>query len=127
MRKAIAAALAVTGTATLLYWVLFLGGVIVPADSECYMAWERSFPLADLWMVGCALAAAIGLWRGAEWGTRWALVAAGAMIFLGLIDLLFALENGLYLTPTGAPMAVIPAWVTGLGIAIVLIARDVTS
>ncbi len=123
MQRRIAIALALTGAITLLYWIVFFAGAILPDDSECYMAWELSFPLADLWMSACSFVASFGLWRGSRWGTRWALIAAGALIFLALNDLLFGLENGLYLTPSGGPMVLIPLWTGLLGTYIIAALR----
>jgi len=44
----------------------------------------------------CALLGAIGLWRGRSWGFLFALLAASSSIFLGLMDVTFNLNQGIY-------------------------------
>jgi hypothetical protein len=60
-----------------------------------------SFPLADGWMAATAILAAVGLWRMRPSGLLFGLVSGGTMVFLGLMDVLFFLHNGLYLPLTG--------------------------
>lgn len=83
--------------ATLAYWIVFFtsGDVQVRAD-DVYIAFEKAFPPADAWMAFCALLGAIGLWRGRSWGFLFALLAASSSIFLGLMDLTFNLNQGIY-------------------------------
>jgi uncharacterized membrane protein (DUF2068 family) len=47
-------------------------------------------------MALCALAGAIGLWRRRAWGFLFGLLAASSSIFLGLMDVLFNLNEGMY-------------------------------
>ncbi len=84
-------------TATLAYWIVFFtsGDVQVRAD-DVYLAFEKAFPPADAWMSLCALLGAIGLWRGRSWGFLFALLAASSSIFLGLMDVTFNLNQGIY-------------------------------
>jgi hypothetical protein len=110
--------LSLTGTGTAIFWVLFFAtDALQTSTDRCYLAWERSFPLADAWMGGTALLAAWGLWRGRAWGWGAALVFGGASVFLGLIDVLFFLQHGLY-TPVNADVLLelgIHGWALGFG------------
>ncbi len=85
---------------TLVYWIIFYttGGTQVRQDAV-YLAFEKSFPVADTWMALCALIGAIGLWNRKSWGFLFGLLAASSAIFLGLMDLTFNLNEGIYAIP----------------------------
>lgn len=89
--------LLVTCFATLAYWIIYFtsSGVQVRQD-EVYIAFENSFPAADAWMAFCALLGAVGLWRWRSWGFLFGLLAASSMIYLGLMDVTFNLNEGIY-------------------------------
>ncbi len=61
-----------------------------------YYAFENALPAADGWMAASSALAPIGLLRRKRWGTYWAIAAASRGIFLGSLDVLFNLENGIY-------------------------------
>jgi len=118
-----------TAIGTILFWVIFFADLdtqresIFALQSEAWFAWELSFPLADGWVILTALLGAIGLWRSRPAGLLFGLVSGGAMVFLGLIDVLFFLENSLYL-PMNAEAAVelfIHLWMTGFGLFVIAI------
>lgn len=92
--------------AVVAYWTLFFttGDVQVRHD-PVYLAFEGAFPLADGWMALCAMAGAVGLWRQKDWGFLFGLLAGSSSIFLGLMDVLFNLNEGNYALG-GAEMAV---------------------
>ncbi|MBN1811131.1 MAG: hypothetical protein JXA14_04775 [Anaerolineae bacterium] len=113
-----------TAIGTILFWVIFFADLEAQREStfasrsKAWFAWELSFPLADAWVALTATAGAIGLWRRRPAGLLFGLVSGGALVFLGLIDLLFFMENGLYL-PMDAEVAIellIHLWATGLGL-----------
>jgi len=116
--------MAVTAIGTLLFWVTFFADLeaqrtgYFASQSNSWFAWELSFPLADGWMSLTALLAAVGLWRMRPLGLFFALVSSGAMVFLGLMDALFFLQNGLY-APINAEVAVemvIHIWTVAFGL-----------
>ncbi len=92
----------VTAVLTIAFWAFFFAGYEAQSQSflarECdaWFLWERSFPAADAWMAITCLAGAVGLWKMRPWGLLFSLVSGGALIFLGLMDVLFFLQNGLY-------------------------------
>lgn len=112
--------LLLTAVATVAYWVDFFvrGGVRV-VEEDWYIRFERAFPAADGWMAACSLIGGVGLIAGSGVGTAFGLVAGGALVFLGLMDALFDLQNGLYrLMPRSGAMwaeLVINVWCLGLG------------
>jgi len=86
-----------TFAATLAYWMIyFTSGDVQVRHDEVYLAFENAFPLADAWMAFCALLGAIGLWQRRNWGFLFGLLAASSAIFLGLMDVLFNLQQGIY-------------------------------
>ncbi len=94
---------------TFTYWFLWFAvpGVVqsrMPGDPgyAVYAAYELAFPLPDLFMAITALVGAIGLWKMKDWGFLAMLLAAGAAIFLGLEDLFFDLEHGMFVPFGGA-------------------------
>ena len=119
----VAILMVVTALLTMAFWVAFFADYAGQNQSflahECdgWFLWERSFPAADAWMAVACVLGAVGLWRMRPWGLLFSLVAGGALIFLGLMDILFFLQNGLY-WPVNFDVAtemVIHAWVLAFG------------
>jgi hypothetical protein len=82
---------------TLLYWVTFFtSGDVQSSEAECYLVFERAFPAADLWLAVACLAAAEGLRRRREWAVLFGIAAGSAAVYLGCMDVLYNLENGMY-------------------------------
>jgi hypothetical protein len=91
---------------TVAYWLdFFIRGSVNVVDEDWYIRFERAFPAADALLALTSAVAGVGLLVGSPWGTAAGLVAAGAFLFLGLMDTLFNLENGLYrFLPGSGPM-----------------------
>lgn len=114
--------LGLTGLGTLIFWVVF--AFEDPQESflarvcPAWYPWERSFILADGWVIVASLVSAYGLLQRRPWGRHWAGMASSAMLFLALMDILFFLQNGLYLYrhPEVLTEALIHFWLLGLGI-----------
>jgi hypothetical protein len=88
---------------TLLYWVTFFtSGDVQSSEAECYLVFERAFPVADLWLTAACVAAAEGLRRRREWAVLFGISAGSAAIYLGGMDVLYNLENGMYSVQSGA-------------------------
>lgn len=121
---ALAGLMIVTAIGVVLYWLdfFFHRGVQV-LDEDWYVRFERAFPPADLWMSACLVAGAVGLLTEKPYGLVFALVAAGGLIFLALMDITFAVQNGLYrLSRTSGQMkfeVFINLWTLGLGVALI--------
>ena len=113
-----------TAVGTLLFWVTFFADLeaqrsgYLASRCDAWFAWEMSFPLADAWMAATAILGAVGLWRMRPNGLLFGLVSGGAMVFLGLMDVLFFLQNGLYAPLTGevAVELFIHIWTAAFGL-----------
>jgi hypothetical protein len=92
-----------TAVVCIYYWVDFYitGGVHVIED-DWYIKFQNAFPAADLWMSACAIVGAIGLLTGQTYGVLFALLAASSLIFLGLMDVTFNIQNRLYRLVAGS-------------------------
>src|SRR5450432_4002235 len=85
--------------ATIAYWVVWFGvdrEILASAHTESYYAFENSFPVADAWMTLTGLAAIVALFRRRASALLWSIAAGTTSIYLGLLDVLFDLENGIY-------------------------------
>jgi hypothetical protein len=102
--RAVTALLVVTAAGTVAYWVAFFaaGGTLHSSDTDAYLAFERAFPAADAWMATAAISAAVGLARRRSWAVLAGIATGSALVFLGLLDVLFNVEQGLYGTRSGA-------------------------
>ena len=89
--------LIITVIVTIYYWVdFFLRKGVQVTQEDWYLKFEKAFPVADMWMVICALFGAIGLLTEQDFGIFFTILAASSMIFLALIDITFNIENKLY-------------------------------
>lgn len=96
--------MALTVVAMIAYWGIWFGvdrDWLATAHTPEYYAFENAFPLADAWMTLASLLGAIALKRRRPAAVFWMLVGGGASVYLGLMDVLFDLEHGIYLAPTG--------------------------
>jgi hypothetical protein len=77
------------------FWIMFYFTEVKNRKmSEVEFKHELSFPLPDLgWVLPNLIISAIGLFLGQEFGYFFAITAASGMMFLGLIDLAFNLQN----------------------------------
>lgn len=114
-----------TAIGLIYYWIDFYikGGVQV-VNEDWYVRFEKAFTAADLWTAVCALVGAIGLLAGQTYGVILTFITASSLIFLGLMDVTFNIQNNLYrLIGTSGQMKfelVINLWTLGLGIALIV-------
>ncbi|MHA1509740.1 MAG: hypothetical protein ACTSO6_13680, partial [Promethearchaeota archaeon] len=82
------------------FWIMFYFTEVKNRKmSEAEFKHEISFPLPDLgWVLPNLIISAIGLLQGLFFGYFFSITAASGMIFLGLIDLAFNLQNGKFNT-----------------------------
>ncbi len=120
--KAIPVLEIITAAGLILFWIgFFTIGMAPESPPQCYFAYEHAFPLPDILLAMVLLTSGILVFRGNKLGRTLALVAAGALIFLGLVDFSFNLQNGIYLSSTLDLIlnAFINAWCVAFGLAIV--------
>ena len=66
-----------------------------PENTESYLSHERSFPIVDLgWIVPTLIIAAIGNFIGEKFGIFFSAVSGGALVFLGVIDITYNVQQG---------------------------------
>lgn len=101
--RAVTVMLWISVAATVLYWAAFFTSGAVQTSSEAaYIAFERAFPAADVWLAIAAAACALMLARRDSRALLWGLIAGSSFIYLGLLDVLYDLENGKYASIDGA-------------------------
>jgi hypothetical protein len=86
------------------YWTIWYTGgrdLLASAHTAEYYAFENAFPAADAWLALCALISGVLLLRGRPSAIYWLFLTAGAGFYLGLMDVLFDLEHGIYLAANG--------------------------
>ncbi|HUT32152.1 MAG TPA: hypothetical protein VNE39_01620 [Planctomycetota bacterium] len=123
-RQGLAIGLLIFGfLAVVAYWVDFYasGDVKVRTD-EVYLAFQKAFALADGWLAVCCLVGAVGLWLRREWGFLFGLLGASSSIFLGLMDVCFNLNEGIYLLGSMEVWVEVAINVMTLGIGAAIIA-----
>jgi len=107
-----------TGIGILLFWAAFFTIGLAPQNPpECYFAYEHAFPLPDSVLAVGLVVAGYLLLAGKSAGRALSLVCAGGLIFLGLLDVSFNLQNGIY---AASPVelftnGLINAWCIGFG------------
>lgn len=83
-----------------LFWTGFflfdLGHLADPRLREIYRAFEHAFPVADSWIVFCLVTGGVGLLKNKKYGTLFTLLAGSSLVFLGLLDVSFNIQQGMY-------------------------------
>jgi hypothetical protein len=112
-----------TGIGFILFWIGFFTIGLAPENPpQCYFAYEHSFPLPDIILSIAALASGILLLKNKESGRTLSLVCAGGLIFLGILDFSFNIQNGIYMISTLDLIlnAFINIWCVAFGLALYL-------
>jgi len=113
-----------TAVGLILFWILFFTVGMAPKNPPPgYLAYEHSFPVPDGLLSVLLLVAGIMLLLNNPLGVNLSLIAAGALLFLGVLDISFNLQNGIYKISTGDLIsnAFINLWCVGFGIAIAVV------
>lgn len=102
--RATVALVGVAFVAMIAYWSIWFfvdRSWLANLDTPSYFVFENAFPAADGWLT---VACGFGAWALAkrrQSGLFWLLAGGSASIYLGLMDVLFDLENGVYRSPKG--------------------------
>lgn len=108
------------------FWTVYFTADLVRIEDarlkDVYIAYESAFPPADLALAGLLAAAGIALWRGKRSGILLSLLGGSCLVFLGLLDVSFNAQQGIYaLGPGEAVMNMgINGACLGLGIFLIL-------
>jgi len=117
-----------TGVGLMLFWIGFFTIGLAPENPPpCYFAYEHSFPLPDIILSMATVASGILLLKNRESGRALSLVCAGGLIFLGVLDFSFNIQNGMYMISTLDLVlnAFINIWCVGFGASMaVLLSRQ---
>jgi hypothetical protein len=118
--RALAASLTLAGVAIVAYWVVWFfidRSWLASLDTDAYVTFENAFPAADSWL---AIACAASVWairRRRPSAVFWLSAGGSAAIYLGLMDVLFDVENRVYLVgDTGAVITEATVNVMALGL-----------
>ena len=124
----IASSVLLIGTAIglIYYWIdFYIKGGVQAVNEDWYIRFEKAFTAADIWTAVCAIIGAIGLLAGKTYGLIFTFITAGSLIFLGLMDVTFNIQNNLYrLIGKSSQMKFelfINLWTLGLGIALIVL------
>jgi hypothetical protein len=119
----IAALQLVTGVGLIFFWTAFFTIGIAPENPPPgYFIFEHSFPLPDVLLAFLLFGAAALLGSHDEkrcrLGRSLSLVAAGGLLFLGVLDFSFNIQNGMYTTSVtdGITAGFIQLWCIGAGL-----------
>ena len=95
--------LAVFAVGVIAFWITFFtSGAVSMSDRPAYLEHEQSFPLADFYMaVGC-LICSVGIFKRRPWALLFGLLAGSGIIFLGLMDTLYSIQQGIFSFSTTA-------------------------
>ena len=80
------------------FWIYFFSVETKnPENSEVYLAFEKTFPLPEFcWLIPCLILSAIGLITVQKYGYLFSIMAGTGLIFIGLFDISFNIQNGVY-------------------------------
>jgi len=97
-RRLVVVLLVVASVLTTAYWVAWFGdrALVASSTDRAYVEFENAFPVADGWLVLCALLAARSLHLRRPTALLWLLCAGSAGYYLAGMDVLYDLENGIW-------------------------------
>ncbi|MBI5503163.1 MAG: hypothetical protein HY899_00065 [Deltaproteobacteria bacterium] len=117
--RLVAAALLVTGVVnTIVYAVMIARGYqLAPGHPEAFRDLQRAMTWADGYMTIAVLAGGTGLWLGRWWGRLLGVVGAAALFYMGILDVAFLAQHGMYahFDHVVLIMIVVDAWALGVG------------
>ena len=83
------------------FWVAFFSTDLVSIDDphlkEIYLAFESAFPVADIYLSILLIIGGIGLLKKMSFGFLFSLLGGASLVFLGLLDISFNTQHGIYL------------------------------
>jgi hypothetical protein len=79
------------------FWTLFFTVGLSPENPPVgYEQFESAFPFPDLVLAAVLAISAAGVLRGRSWARAGMTACGGALVFLGLLDFSFNIQNGMY-------------------------------
>jgi hypothetical protein len=87
------------------FWIAFFSADLVSIDDahlkEVYLAFESAFPVADIYLSILLIIGGIGLLKKTSFGFLFSLLGGASLIFLGILDISFNTQHGIYLLGIG--------------------------
>lgn len=87
------------------FWIAFFSTDMVsikdPELKKTYLAFESAFPLPDCWLVIALIIGGTGMLKKKNYGYFFSLIGGSALIFLGLVDISFNVQQGIYMLGMG--------------------------
>ena len=87
------------------FWIAFFSTDLVSIDDphlkEIYLAFESAFPVADIYLSILLIIGGIGLLKKMSFGFLFSLLGGASLVFLGLLDISFNTQHGIYLLGIG--------------------------
>ena len=111
-----------TGLGILVFWTLFFTVGMAPAQpARCYFSFEHAFPPADTILALGLIGSGFNVLTEKTWGPSIALACAGGLLFLGVLDLSFTVQNGGFSGPIVEALqsGLISVWCIGVGLWII--------
>lgn len=98
MRRLVEVMLVVAIMLDLAYWTIWFThrGWIASEHTHAYYEFENAFPLADFWLGVACLLALVTLRTRRPSALLWLVCAGSAGLYLGAMDLLYDVENGIF-------------------------------
>ncbi len=102
-RRLVAAGLIVAAGLLVAFWVLWWTdrGLVASRTTQAYFSFEDDFALADGWLLGTVIAAAVQLRRRRASALLWLIAAGGAGLYLLGMDMRYDLQHGIYASNGG--------------------------
>jgi hypothetical protein len=118
--------LLITASGIVVFWCVFFADIkhanisVFVLKEPCWLKWELSFPVADLSVAVFSFVALMLHLKNDLRAYIYQAIASGGMLFLGIIDMTFFVENKLYIGFDGFIEAIIHLWllIAGLYLAI---------
>ncbi len=87
------------------FWIAFFSTDLVDIDNphlkEIYLAFESAFPVADISLSIVLIIGGVGLLKKMPFGFFFSLLGGSSLMFLGLLDVSFNTQHGIYLLGIG--------------------------
>ena len=87
----------ITAAGLVLFWIGFFTIGLAPENPpDGYFVYEHSFPVPDIILAIVLIAGSVLYMTGGAHGNTLLVAGGGAMVFLGVLDISFNLQNGMY-------------------------------
>ena len=87
----------ITAVGLVLFWIGFFTIGLAPKNPpDGYFVYEHSFPVPDIILAVVLIAGSVLNMTGGTHGNTLLVASGGALVFLGILDMSFNFQNGMY-------------------------------